>query len=334
MKIFQNSEAFLQKQEGFFIFNPVQMITEIKTQLETKVKSIGQFVGKTPLFPIKNVFQKEGVQIFAKLEWQQLGMSVKARPAYQIIKDAVLRGELTEGKHLLDASSGNTAIAYASIGAAIGVPVTICLPENASEERKTYLKALGAELILTSRFGGTDDAQAVAKELAEQYPEKYYYADQYGNDSNWRAHYLTTSEEIYRQTNGLITHFVTGLGTTGTFTGNSRRLKELNPTIHLTSLEPNAAMHGLEGWKHLETAKVPAIYDPSIAHQNLEIDTYEACDLVKEVAHKEGLLISPSAGANLVGAIKVAQQIDEGIIVTVFADDASKYGEVMKVVFQ
>lgn len=310
------------------------MIAEIKSPLVSKVKSLGRFVGKTPLFPINQVFQKEGVKIFAKLEWQQLGMSVKARPAYQIIKDAILRGDLTEGKHLLDASSGNTAIAYASIGSALGISVSICLPENASEERKTYLKALGAELILTSRFGGTDDAQAAAKELATTYPEKYYYANQYGNDSNWRAHYLTTSEEIYKQTNGEITHFVTGLGTTGTFTGNSRRLKELNPNIHLTSLQPNAAMHGLEGWKHLETAKVPTIYDATIAHQNLEMDTYVAIDIVKEVARKEGLLISPSAGANLAGAIEVAKQIDQGTIVTVFPDDASKYGEVMKVVFQ
>ena len=310
------------------------MIAELNSRLEAQVRSIGQFVGKTPLFPITQAFQKDGVQIYAKLEWQQMGMSVKARPAYQIIKDAILRGNLTEGKHLLDASSGNTAIAYAAIGAALSIPVTICLPENASEERKVYLKALGAELILTSRFGGTDDAQAVAKELAQDKPSLYYYADQYGNDSNWKAHYLTTSEEIYRQTNGEITHFVAGLGTTGTFTGNSRRLKELNQNIHLTSLQPNAAMHGLEGWKHLETAKVPAIYDATIAHQNLEIDTYEACDMVKEVARKEGLLISPSAGANLVGAIKVAKQIDQGTIVTLFPDDASKYGEVMKLVFQ
>jgi len=310
------------------------MIAEISSQLATNVRAIGRFIGKTPLFPITRAFQKEGVQIYAKLEWQQMGLSVKARPAYHIIKDAILRGDLTAGKQLLDASSGNTAIAYAAIGSALGIPVTICLPENASEERKVYLKALGAELIFTSRFGGTDDAQAVAKEIAHEKPSSYYYADQYGNDSNWKAHYQTTSEEIYRQTDGNITHFVAGLGTTGTFTGNARRLKELNPNVHLTSLQPNAAMHGLEGWKHLETAKVPAIYDPSLAHQNLEIDTYEACDIVKEVARKEGLLISPSAGANLLGAIKVAQQLDQGTIVTLFPDDASKYGEVMKMIFQ
>ena len=310
------------------------MIAEISSQLATNVRAIGRFIGKTPLFPITRAFQKEGVQIYAKLEWQQMGLSVKARHAYHIIKDAILRGDLTAGKQLLDASSGNTAIAYAAIGSALGIPVTICLPENASEERKVYLKALGAELIFTSRFGGTDDAQAVAKEIAHEKPSSYYYADQYGNDSNWKAHYQTTSEEIYRQTDGNITHFVAGLGTTGTFTGNARRLKELNPNVHLTSLQPNAAMHGLEGWKHLETAKVPAIYDPSLAHQNLEIDTYEACDIVKEVARKEGLLISPSAGANLLGAIKVAQQLDQGTIVTLFPDDASKYGEVMKMIFQ
>ena len=310
------------------------MTVEVQSSLASSVKSLGRFIGNTPLFPIKQVYQNTGVKIFAKLEWQQLGMSVKARPAYQIIKDAILRGDLVEGKHLLDASSGNTAIAYAAIGAALGIPVTICLPENASEERKTYLKALGAELILTSRLGGTDDAQAVAKELAENNSQKYYYADQYGNDSNWKAHYLSTSEEIFRQTNGEITHFVTGLGTTGSFMGNSKRLKELNQNIHLTSLQPNAAMHGLEGWKHLETAKVPAIYNPKIADQNLEIDTYEACDFVKEVARKEGLLISPSAGANLAGAIQVANQIESGVVVTLFPDDASKYGEVMKLVFQ
>lgn len=298
-----------------------------------KLRTIGSFIGKTPLYPIVGLHDNPKVKVYAKLEWQQLGGSVKARPAYNIIKEAILAGKLDQDRSLLDASSGNTAIAYAAIGAAMGIPVTICLPENASEERKRILRAFGAEIIYTSRFGGTDEAQELAEKRHAADPDRYFYASQYTNEHNWKAHYKTTAEEIYKQTLGQVTHFVAGLGTTGTFTGTSRRLRELNPEIHLTSLQPDSALHGMEGWKHLETAIVPKIYDDSLAHQNLEIDTYASYELMKKAAAATGLLLSPSAGAALSGALQVANQLEEGTIVTVFADNAEKYAEVMDKIF-
>lgn len=309
--------------------------TEIRrsTDLVNNVNRVGKLIGNTPLYPIKNVYQKEGVQIYAKLEWRQLGSSVKARPAFNIIKNAVLEGDLDRNKSLLDATSGNTGIAYAAIGAALGLKITLCLPENASEERKRILTSLGVDIIYTSRFDGTDGAQLKAKELAKAHPDKYYYADQYANLHNWEAHYLTTGREIWEQTNGAITHFITGLGTTGTFLGTSRRLKEYNPDIRVISVQPNNPMHGLEGWKHLETAIVPKIYDATVADRQLEADTLEAYDMVKAISLKEGLLVSPSAAANLISAIQLADEIEEGVIVTTFADDASKYSEVMQHIF-
>jgi len=302
-------------------------------QLLVKVNQIGKFIGKTPLFPLNNIFQKEGVRIYAKFEWQQLGGSVKARPAFNIIKQATTNGHLHKEKRLLDATSGNTGIAYATIGAALGIPATIVIPENASEERKTILKSLGAELIYTSKFDATDGSQAKARELFAERPDLYYYADQYANDANWQAHYHTTAPEILNQTQGNITHFVAGLGTTGTFVGTTRGLKDLNPTIQAVSLQPETALHGLEGWKDLETACVPKIYDATLADQKLHVTTGESYDLIKRVAKQEGLLLSPSAAANLLGAIQVANGIDRGVVVTVFADNADKYGEVLKQLF-
>ncbi len=310
------------------------MITqELDYKLVERLDKVGKFVGHTPLFPIQNLHENQKVKIYAKLEWQQLGGSVKSRPAYNIIKNAILDGQLTSDKSLLDATSGNTGIAYAAIGAALGIKVTICLPENASEERKSILKAFGAEIIYTSKFGSTDEAQEISEDLFQKYPEKYYYARQYQNDSNWKAHYHTTAEEIWKQTKDSITHFVAGLGTTGTFVGTSRKLLEHNPNIHLTSLQPDAALHGLEGWKHLETAIVPTIYDKNLAHENFEIDTYQAFELIKEVAMKEGLLVSPSSAANIAGALRVANELEEGVIVTVLPDNAEKYGEVINNLF-
>jgi S-sulfo-L-cysteine synthase (O-acetyl-L-serine-dependent) len=273
------------------------------------------------------------VEIYAKQEWYQIGGSVKARAAYNIISEAIYSGELYHGRHLLDASSGNTAIAYAAIGAALDIPVTICLPENASEERKTTLRAFGVNLIYTSKFGGTDEAQDRARELYNINSDKYFYADQYSNENNWKAHYKTTALEIFNQTNGRVTHFVAGLGTTGTFTGASRRLKELNPHIKAISLQPDAALHGLEGWKHLETAVVPSIFDASLADDNLLIDTYDAYEMIKKAANQEGLLLSPSSAANLVGALTLADQIEEGVIVTVLPDNGEKYWEVLNLIF-
>ncbi len=301
--------------------------------INAKLEKVSALVGNTPLYRLSNVFRKPGVEIYAKLEWHQLGGSVKSRPAFNIIKNAIIEGKLTEQKQLLDATSGNTGIAYASIGAALGIPITLCLPENASEERKQILKALGANIIYTSRFESTDGAQIKAKELVKEHPNKFYYADQYANDNNWKAHFETTGVEIWNQTNGRITHFISGLGTTGTFTGVSRRLKKYNEEIELLALQPDNPMHGLEGWKHLETAIVPKIYDAKLVDRFLEIDTLEAFDMVKKVAQKEGLLISPSSAANLLGAIKLGKEIDQGVIVTTFADNGDKYTEVMNQIF-
>jgi len=298
-----------------------------------KTLQVGQLVGKTPLYEIRNAFQKPAVRIFAKLEWQQLGGSVKTRPAFNIIKNAVRDGQLGQGKHLLDATSGNTGIAYAAICAALKIPLTLCLPENASPERKRILQAFGVNIVFTSRFDGTDGAQLEAKRLYREQPDLYFYADQYANDHNWRAHYETTAPEIWQQTCGKITHFVAGLGTTGTLMGTGRGLKKFNNEIELVALQPDNPMHGLEGWKHLETAIVPKIYDSILADRFIEIETLESYDMVRSLAQKEGLLVSPSAAANLLGAIKVAEQIESGVIVTTFADNAEKYSEVMEKIF-
>ncbi|MFA0964225.1 PLP-dependent cysteine synthase family protein [Roseivirga sp. BDSF3-8] len=311
----------------------IEELELINPQLLDRLENTGKHIGRTPLFKLKGLADKPDVQIFAKLEWQQLGGSVKARPAYNIIKDAILNGILGNGRRLLDASSGNTAIAYAAVGAALGVPVTICLPENASEERKLQLKSFGAEIIYTSKFGGTDDAQEKAKELYREKPDLYYYADQYGNDNNWKAHYLHTANEIISQTNGKVTHFIAGLGTSGTFMGTGRRLKEYNKDVRLISQQPETAMHGLEGWKHMETAIVPGIYEPALADGSMEADTEEAHQYIIKASREEGLLLSPSAGANMAGAYKLAAKLDKGVIVTVFADSADKYGEVLKNLF-
>ncbi len=309
------------------------IVEQIDIQLIQKLDKLEGFIGNTPLFPLDNLHSNENVKIFAKLEWQQFGGSVKSRPAFNIIKNAIHSGELNQDKVLLDASSGNTGIAYAAIGAFLGIKVAICLPENASEERKTLLKAYGADIIYTSKFGSTDEAQEIAEDLYNKNPEKYYYARQYQNEANWKAHYLTTSEEIWKQTGGKITHFVAGLGTTGTFTGTGRRLKELNNDIQLISLQPDAALHGMEGWKHLETAIVPTIYDDTVANKNMDIDTFEAYEMIKKVASREGIILSPSAAANVVGALKIAESLDEGVIVTIFADNSDKYGEIIKNLF-
>ncbi len=309
----------------------MQTITLVKPRpaLLQRLESIGSETGHTPLYPFRKIFFKKHVQLYAKMEWKQIGGSVKARAAYHIIRSAVLEGKLDENKILLDATSGNTGIAYAAIGAKAGIKVALCLPENASKERKEILESLGAKIIYTSKFEGTDGAQEKAKELAAQEPGRYFYADQYKNDNNWKAHYYGTAPEIMEALPG-VTHFVAGLGTTGTFTGTGRKLREWKPFIKLVSLQPDSALHGLEGWKHLETAVVPGIYDASVADTNYEVSTEEAYHMLKEVYEKEGLLLSPSSAANLAGAVKVAKQLEEGIVVTVLPDNADKYSEVIK----
>lgn len=319
--------------KAFFLIKKKMINILSDNKLKQKIDQISKMVGNTPLFPITKLHSNKDVKIYAKLEWQQLGGSIKSRPAFRIIKDAISNGLLHEEKVILDASSGNTGIAFAAIGASLGLDVTICLPENASNERKTLLKAFGATIVYTSKFGSTDEAQQIAMEMYEKNPEKYFYADQYNNESNWKAHYDHTAEEIYSQTRGSITHFVAGLGTSGTFTGVGRKLKELNHDVQMIALQPDTIMHGLEGWKNFETAKIPGIYDSSIQDAQMEINTHDAYELIRETSKAEGLLLSPSAAANLAGALKLSQQLDHGTIVTVFADDASKYGDVLKAIF-
>ena len=303
------------------------------TSLITAVRSLEKKIGNTPLHHITRLFHKKNVQVYAKKEWMQLSGSVKARAAYNIIRKAVENGELTTRRTLLDATSGNTGIAYAHIARLLNIPVALCLPENASKERKDILQSLGVRLILTSRFEGTDGAQQVARSMAEEDPAGYFYADQYKNENNWKAHYHSTAPEIFRELPG-ITHFVAGLGTTGTFVGTGRRLRELQPSIRLISLQPDFALHGLEGWKHLETAIVPEIYDPGVADANEAVSTEEAYEMIRAAHRHEGLLLSPSAAANLVGTLRIAETLEEGILVTVLPDNADKYSEIIQKIIQ
>jgi len=304
-------------------------ITSADPALVQAVRALEKEVGHTPLHPVTGLFQHSRVRVYAKKEWMQLSGSVKARAAYSIIRKAIEEGRLTREKTLLDATSGNTGIAYAHIAKRLGIPVALCLPENASWERKDILRRLDVELILTSRFEGTDGAQQVARELALENPDKYFYADQYKNDNNWKAHYHSTAPEIIEAVPD-ITHFVAGLGTTGTFVGTGRRLRELKPDIRLISLQPDAALHGLEGWKHLETAVVPEIYDACVADSNEEVSTDDAYAMIREANAREGLLLSPSAAANLVGTLRIARRLQEGVLVTVLPDNADKYSEIIQ----
>jgi cysteine synthase B len=304
--------------------------TKERSLLETKIEEIGRRVGNTPVHHFSRALYTNGdVDIFGKMEWQQLGGSVKARAAYFIIRDAIQKHQLTERTVLLDATSGNTGIAYAAIAREVGVKVSLCIPENASRERKEILTALGVNIIYTSPLEGTDGSQQRARELAAENPDRYFYADQYKNENNWKAHYFTTAPEILKQVPG-ITHFVAGLGTTGTFVGTGRKLRELKPEVRLVAFQPDSALHGLEGWKHLETAVVPKIYDPSVADEVIEVTTEEAYEMLVRVHKVEGMLLSPSSAANIVGAIKVAEKIRSGTIVTILPDNADKYSEVIK----
>jgi len=318
---------------GVFLFydlsNMHTTTFNIDKNLVSAVQSLEKKIGHTPLQPITRLLSKKNVQVYAKKEWMQLSGSVKARAGYNIIRRAIESGELSRQKTLLDATSGNTGIAYAHIAKLLDIPVSLCLPENASQERKDILRSLGVRLILTSRFEGTDGAQQLAASMALEEPYRYFYADQYKNPNNWKAHYYGTAPEIFNALPG-ITHFVAGLGTTGTFVGTGRRLKELNPSIRLISLQPDFALHGLEGWKHLETAVVPGIYDPTVADANYEISTEEAYEMIRAAGRHEGLLLSPSAAANLAGTLKIAEGLDEGILVTVLPDNADKYSEIIQ----
>jgi len=285
-------------------------------------------VGNTPLLRLDSVTRDlPGVTILGKAEWQNPGGSVKDRAAANIIRTAQREGKLAPGKTLLDATSGNTGIAYAMLGAAMGFPVTLCMPENVSPERKHILRAYGAEILYTDPGDGTDGAIRRARALAAAEPAKYFYADQYSNQANWQAHFLTTANEIWRQTEGRVTHFVAMLGTSGTFMGTTRRLRELNPAVRCISLQPDSPFHGIEGAKHMPSAMVPPIYDPRLADENLEISTEESYAMVKRLAREAGLLVGISAGAAVVGSLEVARRenLKDAMIVTILCDSADKY---------
>ena len=287
-------------------------------------------IGNTPLVRIARIPRDlPGIEVLAKAEWFNPGGSVKDRAAANIVAEAQRTGKLAPGKVLLDSTSGNTGIAYAMIAAAQGFGVTLCVPGNASIERKRILNAYGATIIYTDPGEGSDGAIRRARAMVADEPDKYFYADQYSNDSNWRAHYQGTANEIWQQTEGRITHFVAMLGTSGTFVGTTRRLKELNPKLQCISLQPDSAFHGIEGAKHMASAMVPKIYDPSLADRDIGISTEDAHTMVRRLAREEGLLVGISAGAALVGCLQVARELvarkEKAVIVTIFPDSGDKY---------
>lgn len=298
---------------------------------ETLGHTLMERIGNTPLLRLDAVTRElPGVTLLGKAEWYNPGGSVKDRAAANIVAEARRRGLLPAGKILLDATSGNTGIAYAMLGAAEGFPVTLCMPENVSRERKQILQGYGANIIYTSPDDGSDGAIRMARQLAVAHPDQYFYADQYSNDANWKAHYQNTANEIWQQTQGRVTHFVSMLGTSGTFVGTTRRLKELNPAVKCISLQPDSSFHGIEGAKHMASAIVPKIYDAALADENLEISTEDAYEMARRLSRTAGLLVGISAAAAVVGSLKVASSLalrreQQAVIVTVLCDSGDKY---------
>jgi cysteine synthase B len=293
--------------------------------LARTVPSIVDLIGNTPLIRLQN-FEAglRNVELWAKAEWRNPGGSVKDRGAARMVLEGERSGALAGDKILLDATSGNTGIAYAMLGAAKGFRVRLCVPANVTPERKRILKAFGAEVIFTDPMQGSDGAILRAKALYAENPDTYFYPDQYNNPANWRAHYDTTAPELLEQTNGRITHFVCGLGTSGTFIGAGRRLREAKPGISLVSVQPDSPLHGLEGLKHMATAIVPGIYDPTLADEDLGVSTEDAFRLTRELA-RQGLFVGISSGANLAGALHVARRTSDAVVVVIFPDGAEKY---------
>lgn len=284
-------------------------------------------VGNTPLLPLRRISAglSPRVGIFAKAEWFNPGGSVKDRPALHILRTALANGDLRNGKRLLDSTSGNMGISYATFGAVLGIPVTLAVPASASPERISILRALGAELILTDPTEGSDGAILMARQMAAEKPDLYWYANQYNNDANWQAHYQSTGPEILRQSDARVTHFVAGLGTSGTLMGTGRYLREQLPHVKIIGFQPDAAFHGLEGLKHMPTAIQPGIYDPHFADETREVRTEDAHDMVLRLAREEGLFVGISSGAAAVAALQVARELDAGIVVTIFPDAGYKY---------
>lgn len=288
---------------------------------------IEALVGNTPLLPLRRIGQDlpETVRVFAKAEWMNPGGSIKDRPALNILHTAIAAGELQGGRRVLDATSGNTGIAYATFGAALDIPVTLVIPANASRERITILRALGAELILTDPGEGMDGAIRKVHEMAEEQPERYFHANQYDNPANWQAHYRGTGPEIVQQTQGQVTHFVAGMGTSGTLMGVGRYLRHYNPEIQIAGVQPDGPLHGLEGLKHMQTAILPKIYIPEEVDRTVEVSTEDAYAMVHRLAREEGLFVGVSAGANALAALQVARELEAGVVVTVFPDAGYKY---------
>ncbi|MGH9544048.1 MAG: PLP-dependent cysteine synthase family protein [Terriglobales bacterium] len=288
-----------------------------------------ELIGNTPLLRLERLTRDlPGIQLLGKAEWYNPGGSVKDRAAFNIVAQARASGNFGPGKILLDSTSGNTGIAYAMIGAAQGFPVTLCMPQNVSIERKHILHAYGANIIYTDPGDGSDGAIRAARELHAKDPGKYFYADQYSNDANWQAHYHGTANEIWQQTEGRVTHFVSMMGTSGTFVGTTRRLKELNPAIRCISLQPDSPFHGIEGAKHMASAIIPKIYDASLADEDIGISTEDAYSMAMRLAREEGLLVGISAAAGVVGCLQVARRLSPGesaVFVTILCDSGDKY---------
>ena len=288
--------------------------------------SMIDLIGGTPLVRLRTFgVDTPGVELYAKAEFQNPGGSVKDRAAASILREAQRIGRLRDGVTILDATSGNTGIAYAMISAAYGYRLKLCMPANVTPERTRMLKAYGAEIVLTDPMEGTDGAIREARRLFAADPQRYFYADQYNNDANWRAHYETTGPEIIEQTEGRITHFVAGLGTSGTFMGVGRRLREFNPDIQLISVQPDSPMHGVEGLKHMETAIRPGIYDDTLADEDVRVTTERAYAFTRRLASEEGMLVGVSSGAALAAALDLSERVRKGLIVVVFPDSGTRY---------
>lgn len=284
-------------------------------------------VGNTPLLPLTRLgaHLRPGVQLLAKAEWFNPGGSVKDRPALNIIRTAIAGGQLGQGRRLLDSTSGNMGIAYATFCAPLGIPVTLVVPSNASQERIAILRSLGAELILSDPLEGSDGALRLARKMAVEEPERYYYANQYDNPANWEAHYWSTGPEILKQTGGGVSHFVAGLGTSGTLTGVGKYLREHNPHVRIVGLQPDRPMHGIEGLKHMPTAIRPGIYDPAFPDQLLHVQTEKAYEMVRRLGRQEGLFVGVSSGAAVAAALQVAAGLESGVVVTLLPDAGYKY---------
>jgi len=292
---------------------------------DTPRAAVWSLIGNTPLVRLTRLEPHPGVEIHAKLESYNPGGSVKDRAAASMILDGLRTGALRPGRTLLDATSGNTGIAYAMLGTALGYPVKLCVPSNVTPERKRLLDVYGAEVVWTSSMDGSDGAIRLARQLYAESRDRYFYPDQYNNAANWLAHYETTGVEILVQTDGRVTHLVAGLGTSGTFMGTGRRLRLAKPEIRLISVQPDSPLHGLEGLKHMATAIVPEIYDPTLADEDARVETEAAWDMVRRVAHEEGIFVGVSGAAALVVAVRLAQALDQGLIVTIIPDGGERY---------